>query len=336
MLRKTLIPLVLLCVGCSTQSHINVQEDESISNLENIQCDSADDLKGIGFAENYDKTFLYAVSEISQQINSSVVAINQSKKTSYRNSAGQEQLSVEYSTNTTIATNIENVQDIYIAKKVNRASGVAVVACMKRSDAVKPFWPKYDAAANAISRQLEEYKADEPKRKIAAINAADSLYPEFFYYGAFVKSIFPTEPRFNSIKQQYSDMQEDFSHFQAEYEMFVRSNKENDFYSDFIKTIAQTYNVKKAPIQCQYGILINLNQKDHYCDDSSVGTKCTVPIEIEIETCSGKKVYNTLTKVSAMIDRPDFESDVERSIQKRAKLQVPTELLEILQDWVLK
>lgn len=335
MFRKYILCALFMCVGCSTHTYTNSKQKNDFSELEQTQCPVTDDLKGIGSSSNYDKALLLAISDIGRQISSAVTIINQTKKTSNR-IHGQENLTSSYTTNSQITVNIDNVQDIHVIKKIENGKKTAIVACMHRKDAIKPYWPLYDVTAKLLLRSLEEYKADEPNRKILAVNTADSAYNDFFKYGALIKGITPSEQRFDLLNQQYFEMQNDFSHFKAEYEIFIKSNKENGFYTDFFNKIAQDNPIKKFLGSCRYGIIIGIDQGELNCDGTLVGTQCSLPININIETCSGKNIFTTSTKLSAVVNNLDSEEIIIDSIRKKETLQPSDELTEFLKNWAIR
>lgn len=328
---------MLLCVGCATQSYVDVKSNQENSEIEKVSCPSPTDLRAVGFGENYSRALHYAVGEIGRQISSSVHVVSQSRKTSLRDTSGQENLSSSYDVNSTISVKVENLQDVHVVKELKMGDQTAVVACMHRSDAIKPYWPNYEKYEKQLSRSIEEYKADEPYRKMNAVIDADSLYERFFYYGSFVKGIDPSNTGFDLLNQEYFKMQKDFSRFRAEYTIYLNANREGAVYSNFVHQIFDESKVKKGGDACRYGIVIDFNQGPPQCSDSFVGNKCTIPVKIDVRSCSGKDIYSTEVQLTAMVNTPDHkdEKSLEDAILKAGPLQIPSELTRLLREWEL-
>jgi hypothetical protein len=314
-----------------------VKSNQENSEIEQVKCPSLTDLRAVGFGENYSRALHYAVGEIGRQISSSVHVVSQSRKTSLRDTSGQENLSSSYDVNSTITVKVENLQDVHVIKELKRGGETAVVACMHRSDAIKPYWPNYEKYEKLLSRSIEEYKADEPYRKMNAVTDADSIYEKFFYYGSFVKGIDPSNTGFDLRNREYLEMQRDFSRFRAEYTIYLNANRESAVYASFVRQILDESEVKKGGDACHHGIVIDFNQGSPGCSDSGVGNVCSIPIKIDVRTCSGKGLYSTEVKLSAMVDRPDDkdEKELEGVILKKTPLQIPSELKNLLREWEL-
>lgn len=314
-----------------------MKSNQENSEIEQVKCPSLTDLRAVGFGENYSRALHYAVGEIGRQISSSVHVVSQSRKTSLRDTSGQENQSSSYDVNSTITVKVENLQDVRVIKELKRGGETAVVACMHRSDAIKPYWPNYEKYEKLLSRSIEEYKADEPYRKMNAVTDADSIYEKFFYYGSFVKGIDPSNTGFDLRNREYLEMQRDFSHFRAEYTIYLNANREGAVYSNFVHQIFDESKVKKGGDACRYGIVIDFNQGPPQCSDSFVGNKCTIPVKIDVRSCSGKDIYSTEVQLTAMVNTPDHkdEKSLEDAILKAGPLQIPSELTRLLREWEL-
>ena len=95
--------------------------------------------------------------------------------------------------------------------------------------------------------------------------------------------------------------------------------------------------VKKGGDACRYGIVIDFNQGSSQCSDTFVGNRCSIPVKIDVRSCSGKDIYSTEVLLTAMVNTPDHkdEKSLEGAILKASPLQIPSELARLLREWEL-
>ena len=263
-------------------------------NLLAYHCPNSDDLRGQGIADNVGMALTNAQREISAQIESQITAVTKDKRKSIVDSSGKESLQSTFSVSTQVFTHLQNAQDAKTIATVTQDRNIGIVACMRKSDAAKPFITEINILQDSLALSVNIFENQQhPIIKNSAFKTARQLYDRINASKAIVEGLgMPFEDKpgldFEPIQHKYNE-------FLSQYAFYYQADSSSD--ADvkqrqqlIFQRISEKYPVRHA--ECQNGLLLKANVSPAECTEKSLGVTCTSILQLSGTNCGGESYFN--------------------------------------------
>ncbi len=262
--------------------------------LHSYACPNADDLRGQGIAGDANSALTLAQKEIAAKIQSVVVAKTQETRQANVDAAGKESIQSSFEAKTQVITRLQNAQDAKPIVTLTMAGKYGVAACMRKSDAAKPFVKEAGLLQDSVTlaaKLFEEQK--HPIIKNKAFKTVRDVYVRSLAVqdvldGLGVKSENRTKTIYESVLQKYNG-------FRSQYAFYYQENKNAD--ANVVKQsrlvferISAKYPVRAAA--CSNGLMLTLSVSPAVCDEKSLGFSCTATLNLNGSSCDGESYFS--------------------------------------------
>ena len=305
--------------------------------LNSYACPNADDLRGVGIAEDANAALLIAQKDIAAKIQSVVIAQTEQTRSSNVDAAGNETLTSSFEAKTQVITRLQNAQDAKAIATLTQAGKSGVVACMQRADAARPFVKEASLMQDSVTLALKTFEEQKhPIVKNDAFKKARELYVrtlavEDVLHGLGVNSE-------NSVKAAFDSAQQKYNEFRSQYAFYYQEQSGDDAFiaqqsSSVFERISAKYPVRAA--ECSNGLMLKLNVSPINCVEKSLGISCSVNLSLNGSSCDGES-YFTLNSTVKGSGRYDVKEAQERLNEVVAKGYWFEEWTGELDKWSLK
>lgn len=271
------------------------------SDVKTVACsDTA--LRGEGHGASTEDARNEAYSQIANQIKSSVEFSSKSVKKS-TTSDGEEHLESSYIMENATKASILNAEKVNVVYSGKSSQGsIAVVACMERSDAAKPFVELYNTAMDSFLVAGELFsKEDHPLHKADAFTNLDRLYRDMNSYSDMIISLDINKHKYMaeraSNKQVRDKALEKYMAFKADFSLII----EEDSTSIDEEVGGKIREVLMNAIQFDGasksgGVKLTVFAGETTCGSGPFGFTCSVPVTLKLKSLSGE-IYWEMTEV---------------------------------------
>jgi hypothetical protein len=235
-----------------------------------------------------------AQKEISAKIQSQITAETKDKRKSTVDSTGKETLQSSFSANTQVFTHLQNAQDAKTIATVTQSGKIGIVACMRKSDAAKPFITEIDILQDSLALSINIFENQQhPISKSDAFKTARQLYDRINASKAIVEGLgmpFENKPGidFNSIQQEYNEFISQYAfYYQVDSSTDANVKQQQQL---IFQRISEKYPIRNA--ECKNGLLLKVNVTPAECTEKSLGITCTSVLQLSGTNCSGESYFN--------------------------------------------
>lgn len=291
--------LLMSCAGSSDKGPSNIASAGDVTalrhDLAQVSCPVESDLRGEGVGTNASEALSMAQAEIARQIHSSVQAVNTSLKRSERNE-GKETITASFSMRNEVSSSLENAEDARLVKSSNIVGAVGTVACMSRSDAVKPYLVQKSQKSDSLSRSLLSYfEQTNPKEKIRLASEIESLYYSLDLVCKVISSLTVSTAIQEELKASYATFQKDFSQWKSNLKFYFMDQEYSDSRLKNLETSLFAELSKSIPMELTRERYENgvhfVMQGSVSCGKSSFGLSCKVPLVLRGESDTGESYF---------------------------------------------
>ena len=281
--------------------------------LHSYACPNVDDLRGQGIAADANSALTLAQKEIAAKIQSVVVAKTQETRQSNVDAAGNETIQSSFEAKTQVITRLQNAQDAKPVATLTLAGKYGVAACMRKSDAAKPFIKEASLMQDSVAlaaKLFEEQK--HPIIKNKAFKTLRDVYVRSLAVqevldGLGVKSDNQTKSIYESVLQKYNDFRSQYAfYYQDEGSADANAAKQSRL---VFERISAKYPVRAAA--CSNGLLLKLSVSPAVCEEKSLGFSCTASLNLNGSSCDGESYFSLNSKVKGN-GRYDSNEAIER------------------------
>ena len=278
---------------------VSVEPQVPLSDLlQEYACPNADDLRGMGVADDANAALVMAQKDIAAKIQSVMVAQTEQTRQSNVDAAGFETLTSSFESKTKVITRLQNAQDAKVVASLNIGRKHGVVACMQRSDAARPFIKEASLLQDSVTLAIKTF--EEQKHPIVKNNAfkkARELYVrllavEDVLYGLGVSAEKDIKPTFDSAQQEYNDFRSRYTFY---YQEDNGADESRELRRAVFERISSMYPVRAA--ECSDGLLLKLNVSPVQCNEKSLGLSCTATLTLNGLSCDGESYFSVNGKV---------------------------------------
>ncbi len=330
----SLASLVALAVlwGCAS-NEATVQTQPSVAqapkvpvsqDLNAIAC-SEGELRGSGFAGDYDQALSYAVSQIATQIQSSVVSTSVMQTRSDVSASGNEEISSSFDRKSQVQAEIRNRQDVHVRETIAHDGVVGVVACMSRADAAKPFREDYLGARDALVAAVAVLSVtSHPLDKFGSYEKVTAAYSKYREALQVLSSLGFNETS-AEVEDGYAKAVENYIEFRSKYKVYIDGAFESEEGKILFEQISDDVKLQSLEDSCDVGLVLELEISAPSCKEGALGVSCTEVVALNGKSCKGE-TYFTLGGTLKGIGRSD-ENEAKAKLLKSASKN------DFIADW---
>jgi len=318
MLLPLLIPVALLLAACSSSSPKSESTSTPVARQgAPVGVCPGDDLRGEGVGIDYQQALVMAQKAIAGQIQSAVSASTHSRVSSVEDSDGNEIIQSSFDMETKVLTNLENAQDARVVLNHPHDGKVKVVACMSRSDAMKPFNLKARVLQDSLHLVAKSYEGTaHPLQKNKAYRSGRGMYIRYMANRNILQGFGMVDPAASAAADaDYAYMHNDFSNFLASYAIYFES-PENDLEQSVFSVVSQNFNVVGG--QCKGGLVLRAGSQNLNCKEGGFGIKCSVSLTLSGSSCDGERYFDLQANVAGTgkYDEAEAMDRLNKNVQK--------------------
>lgn len=330
--------LALLIVACSSSS----PQQENVATAKpvlpqvqtEVSCAEESDLRGEGVGPNYQQALVIAQKGIAAQIQSSVSAVSRSVVSQVEDSDGNEIIKSSYDVEASVLTRLENAQDVKVVQNQPYKGQVKVVACMSRSDAVKPFKIKSRILQDSLHISTKAFEgALHPLLKGKFYRNGRQTYIEYVANRNILQSFGAVDSAASAaVNADYSLMHKSYSDFVANY-VISFENPSNELEQLVFAEISKNYKVVGG--SCKGGLHLKAGSQNLNCKEGSLGIKCSVTLTLSGSSCEGELYFDLQASVAGAgkYDESEAMEKLNKNVQKAEWL---SQWSDVLNQWRLK
>ena len=292
-------------------------------------------LQGLGTALDYNQALDIAVSQIAVQIQSSVKAVNTSRRVSDMAADGSEKITENFQTNSQVSAQIRNRQDVRVNQTLARDGVVGIVACMERNDAAKPYRLDYQTARDQlVSTMAILATTNHPLEKFSSYDnliAAYSKYQE----SAMVLHSLGVDEGGSEIELDYRKALEGYNEYRASYKLYMGGALDTDEGRYVFGEISKNVKLQSLEDSCGTGVVLSLEVSDPKCKEGGLGVSCTEVIALNGKSCSGES-YFTLGGTFKGVGRRDEDEAREKLLNGLSRNDFMGEWIKEINRWIAR
>ena len=255
--------------------------------MKNTNC-PANHIRGTGIGENRQDALALARTDISSQIRLSISAASEYSKNQFL-SENEELLESKFKSDVKQTTELLNAQDAKLQAAKEAGGKVAVVACMSREDAAKPYLSILLRINDSLSLAIQtELAQNHPRAKREAVRAAESLRMRQIMTVQILQGLGKNEELQNSAS--YEKMIKDYEEFFSGFR-FIWEGDGEQLSQILISKISSRYKIETGT--CAQGLKLIPVSSDIFCEYSRFGPQCSYLPALEGRSCTGE-LYFTL------------------------------------------
>jgi len=319
MLLPRLIPIALLLAACSSSSPKSDAQSVSVvgQGAPVGVCPDDSDLRGEGVGADYQQALVMAQKAIAGQIQSTVSASSRSHVSSTEDADGNEILKSSFEMETKVLMDLDNAQDAKAVSSQPYNGKVKVVACMSRSDAMKPFNLKARVLQDSLHLVAKSYEGTvHPLQKNKTYLKGRSLYIRYVANRNILQGFGVVDSSASAAADQdYAYMHSDFSDFLSTYAIYFES-PEDDFEQSVFSVISQNFSVVRG--QCRGGLVLKAGTQNLKCSEGGFGIKCSVTLTLSGSSCDGERYFDLQAIVAGTgkYDESEAMDRLNKNVQK--------------------
>ena len=280
--------------------------------LQSYACANADDLRGVGIAEDANAALLIAQKDIATKIQSVVIAKTEQTRQSNVDAAGNETLTSSFEAKTQVITRLQNAQDAKPIATLTQAGKYGVVACMQKADAAKPFVKEAALLQDSVTLALKTFEEQKhPVVKNDAFKKARELYVRTLAVEDVLQGLGMNSE--DSVKAAFETAQQKYNEFRSQF-AFYYQNENADASLDGQHRLVFERISAKFPVRvatCSNGLLLKLNVSPANCIEKSLGLSCSATLVLSGTNCDGEPYFIINAKVEGS-GRYDQSEAIER------------------------
>ena len=277
--------LLLFCIlGCARSAQ---KAEEGSFPLKNTGC-PANHIRGTGLGENKQEALAQARTDISSQIRLSITSANESSQKLLL-SENKELLESMFKSDVKQTTELLNAQDAKLQATKQAGEKVAVVACMSREDAAKPYLGILPRINDSLSLAIQtELVQNHPRAKREAARAAESLRMRQIMTVQILQGLGKNAELQNSTS--YEKMIKDYEEFSSGFK-FIWEGDNEQLSQILVSKISSRYKIETG--DCAQGLKLIPTAPDIFCEYSRFGPQCSYLPALEGRSCKDE-LYFTL------------------------------------------
>jgi len=280
--------------------------------LQSYACPNADDLRGVGIAEDANAALLIAQKDIAAKIQSVVIAQTEQTRLSNVDASGNETLTSSFEAKTQVITRLQNAQDAKTIANLTQAGKYGVVACMQKSDAAKPFVKEASLLRDSVTLALKTF--EEQKHPIVKNNAFKKARERYVRLLAVedVLSGLGVDAD-NNVKAAFESAQQNYNEFRSQFAIYYHDDNTDVSVAEQRRLIFERVSAK-YPVrvsECSNGIMLILNASPVSCVEKSLGLSCSENLNLIGSSCEGEMYFNINATVKGS-GRYDKNEAIER------------------------
>lgn len=297
-------------------------------------CSDPSDIRGEGVASDYQQALAFAQKNIAAQIQSSVEATTQTSLSQTEDAANHEIIKSSFEMESRLFTHLDNAQDIHVVTTQFQNGSVKVVACMTRSDAMKPFVLKSKLLQDSLQLYAKSYEgATHPLQKNEIYRLARNIYIQYLANRNVLQTFGSVDASESAaVDEDYSAMNHDFSNFLTNYAIYFTA-PENELERSIFSVISQYFNVVLG--DCKGGLLLKASSQNQTCKEGSVGIKCSLTLVLTGSSCEGERYFELNANVAG-VGKYDESEAMERLNENVQKAEWFSEWRHELDRWRMK
>lgn len=295
-------------------------------------CPNPSDLRGFGIAENPAAAEQLAQKNIAAQIQSTVVAASNAKISETTDADGNEMVQSSFQVESKVITRLENAQDVKIIASRQQGGKSGVVACMSRSDAMKPYVNRARILQDSLHFVAKTFEgAVHPLIMNKTYKTGQRIYNQYVVTSSILNSLGMVVEA-STADSDYKSMHDAFTGFLSNYAMYFeppQSELENAIYT----VVSQNFSVVSG--ECRGGLLLTAGSQNEKCSEGSLGIKCSATLILNGSSCEGESYFNLMADVSGSgkYSEDEAKEKLKKNIQKAEWF---TEWRRELNRWRLK
>lgn len=324
---QKLLPFALLLVACSSGTiqkeaepavAVATSAESLLNESATVSCPAETDLRGEGVAADYEQALTIAQKSVSAQIQSTVSASSRSKVVQTEDADGNEIVQSSFDLESKVLTRLENAQDVKVVSNETVAGGkVKVVACMSRSDAMKPFVLKSRILQDSLYLLSKTYEgASHPIQKNKAYKDVRREYISYVTNRNILESFGMVDQAASAVADsEYVAVHSDFANFLMSY-AFYFATPENEMEQSIFSVVSKNFSVIGG--ECKGGIILKAGSQNLNCKEGSLGIKCSVTLTLTGSSCEGERYFDLQETVAGSGKYTEAEAieKLNKNIQK--------------------
>lgn len=280
-------------------------------------CPDETDLRGEGIDADYQQAVVLAQKAIAAQIQSNVSASTQTRVSSTEDADGNEIIKSSFDMETKVLTHLENAQDAKVISKQPHLGKTKVVACMSRTDAMKPFLFKAGLLQDSLHLYAKTYEgASHPLQKNKTYKLGRQVYIRYVANRNILQSFGMVDSVASAaVDADYAYMHQDFSQFLSTYTIYFEQ-PETDEEQSIFSVVSQNFSVVSG--ECRGGIVLKAGSQNLNCKEGSLGIKCSVTLTLSGSSCEGERYFDLQASVAGTgrYDESEAMDRLNKNIQK--------------------
>jgi len=276
---------LLLCLfGCAQPAQ---KTGDGSFSLKNTNC-PANHIRGTGIGESEQDALAQARTDISSQIRLSITSANEFSQKRLL-SENEELLESRFKSDVKQTTELLNAQDAKLQAAEEIGGKVAVVACMSKEDAAKPYLSVLPQINDSLSLAIQtELAQSHPRTKREAAKAAENLRMRQLITVQILQGLGKNAKPQNSAA--YEEMIKDYEEFSSGFK-FIWEGDNEQLSQILVSKISSRYKIETGA--CSQGIKLVPVSADIFCEDSKFGPQCSYLPALDGRSCTDE-LYFTL------------------------------------------
>ena len=304
--------------------------------LQSYACPNADDLRGVGFADDASAALALAQKDISAKIQSVVVAKTEETRRANIDASGNETIQSSFEAKTQVFTQLQNAQDAKSIATLTVGGKFGVAACMAKADAAKPFIRELEVVQDSVMLALKIFEEQKhPIIKNNAFKAAQDLYARTVSTGAILAGLGVASE--NKVKEPFEVSQKNYNDFRAQYAFYYQAENVDasvlSLRRAVFERLSAKYSVRSA--ECKNGLLLKLEVSPAECGEGSLGISCVSDLYLSGSSCEGDSYFGLQAKVKGA-GRYDVNEAKKRLNENISKGDWFNEWIPELDKWRLE
>jgi len=312
--------ITLMIIGCAS-SPPTPSLGESLAPA---KC-ASDEFRGFGTGTSEEEALSNARSALARQIQSTV-KVSEKYTQNQRISEGNEHLSSEYASKTTVESVLSNAHDARELRVEHRTGEVGAVVCMSRADVAKSFAQSQQLVTDSlelVSRILPSIK--HPKQKNEAWHKTQVLWSEFVRLQGILDGFDVANAElFESVSKTHSKTREDYKNY-CQTQKVYWNDQENEYSNIVFAELSKRITVEKSA--CSEGLNLSFTGSEK-CANSSFGVECSFEPSLSVESCNGES-YLLLKSKEAIAGY-----DMHNKNKAKENLIVKLQSAAFLDEWL--